>query len=117
MSIDNRGGEYSFRIKVLTGLSDAVKSLRTIASSQGKVSEVSKNPFLIRISDLEYLNAEASSISVHNAGLADGLVLDVKILPGETMNFDAGGLGCYFPKLSFYADGSGTDLVITYVTK
>ena len=79
-------------------------------------ADVARTPNFLRSSAVGSVAVAAHSISVHNAGVATGQVLSVNILAGETLNFDAGGNGNMFTAGSLDYDGTGTDLVIIYVT-
>lgn len=56
------------------------------------------------------------SISFSNVGAANGIIQGVQLEPGETINFDAGSLGNYFPIGEFSWDATGTEFLIIYVT-
>ena len=79
-------------------------------------ADVTRTPNFIRSSASSSIAVASHSISIHNAGVATGTVGGVNILPGETLNFDAGGNGNMFTAGSLIYDGTGTDLVIIYVT-
>lgn len=55
------------------------------------------------------------SFSVSNVGTANGLCLGTTIKPGEIVNFDASSLNNFFKIGNANADGTGTELLITFI--
>jgi hypothetical protein len=87
----------------------------TLSALNSQFIAVTRTPSLIRTGGLGTIAAGARSISVYNAGAVAGSILGAigNILPGEIMNFEAGGEN---DTLSAFAyDGTGTTLVITTI--
>jgi hypothetical protein len=57
------------------------------------------------------------SFSVANVGTGNGTVQTATIKPGEIVNFDASSLNNFFPIGSVVADGTGTELLITWIVQ
>ena len=56
------------------------------------------------------------SASFYNAhASANATVVGATLKPGETVNFDAGGNGCYLTASALTYDGSSGDLVVAYI--
>lgn len=78
---------------------------------------VERTPNLLRSTGVGSLPAgNVYSFSVYNGGAANGTVLGGVIKPGETFNFDAGGINNYFNGAAITFDGTGTELVLIYNT-
>jgi len=93
------------------------------ADTKDALSEEGNTPVMVRATaagQVTIANA-VKSISFYNASATDTAhVLTVDLLPGETVNFDAGGNGNKFPASTFTYDpdttGGGTgDLLIIHV--
>ena len=54
------------------------------------------------------------SLSVSNVGAANGTFLGAALKPGETLNFDSGGIKNTFAANTFTYDATGTEFVIIY---
>lgn len=79
----------------------------------GAFTLTTRTPALLRTTGSGSIAAGARSISVYNAGNANGTCLGITIKPGEQFSYDAGAQG---DTLSAFAyDGTGTELVITTV--
>ena len=55
------------------------------------------------------------SFSVANVGTGNGECQGIVIKPGEVVNFDAGAIGNFFDVDTVSADGTDTELLITYI--
>ena len=55
------------------------------------------------------------SFSVANVGTGNGTVQGATIKPGEIVNFDASSLNNFFPISAVVADGTDTELLITWI--
>jgi hypothetical protein len=75
-----------------------------------------RTPNLLRATGAGSLSGNIYSFSVYNGGAANGDVLGGVIKPGETFNFDAGGVNNFFDGSNISYDGTGTELVIIYNT-
>lgn len=82
----------------------------TLLNVLAAVESVVVTPNLIRDTAAGSVAAGARSVTVYNAGGADGLVLGQIIKPGESLSWSAG-LSNTLGAVSY--DGSGTELVIT----
>lgn len=80
------------------------------------LTDTGRIPNFKRSSAVGNIAAIVYSASVHNAGVASGVVLGSVILPGETLPFNAGGASNSYASGLFTYDGTGTDLAITYTT-
>ncbi|MEX0594988.1 MAG: hypothetical protein WD512_00700 [Candidatus Paceibacterota bacterium] len=138
----NKGNNFPFQLKVLQGLqctcdelkaigldTEAIEAILTSIASDiaGLATEatlqtvetnttgVVRTPNLLRINDSNDLAAFAPlySVSVANAGSADGTVLGGILRPGEVVNFSADALNNFFS--SFILDATGTEFIITYI--
>ena len=69
-----------------------------------------RTPAMFRTSASGSVTAGKRSVSIRNAGAADGVVLGAAILPGEIVNFDAGSLKDTLGAITY--NGTGTDLLI-----
>jgi hypothetical protein len=65
---------------------------------------------MFRTSASGTVTAGKRSVSIRNAGSANGVVLGANLLPGETVNFDAASLKDTLGAITY--DGTGTDLLI-----
>jgi hypothetical protein len=57
------------------------------------------------------------SFSVANVGTGNGTVLSETIKPGEIVNYDASAMNNYFDVNTITVNGTGTELLITYITQ
>jgi hypothetical protein len=130
----NKGNNFPYQIKVLQGLQCTCDELKAIGANTSAIEAiinsissdianvalnttgVERTPGFIRVTDPGDLSAFAPlySLSIANVGLADGLVLSSIIKPGEVLNFSADALNNFFT--SFVYDGTGTELIIIYVS-
>ena len=69
-----------------------------------------RTPAMFRTSASGSVTAGKRSVSIRNAGGANGVVLGANILPGEIVNFDAGSLKDTLGAITY--NGTGTDLLI-----
>lgn len=69
-----------------------------------------RTPAMFRTSTNGTVSAGKRSVSIRNAGSANGVVLGANILPGEIVNFDAGSLKDTLGAITY--NGTGTDLLI-----
>jgi hypothetical protein len=79
----------------------------------GAYTPVQRTPSLARVTIPGTVAAGARSVSVYNAGLANGVWLGAVIKPGEQFNYDAASIADTLK--AFPYDGTGTELVITTV--
>jgi hypothetical protein len=72
-------------------------------------------PYIERVTGPWTNPANTFSFSVANVGNGNGTVQTATIKPGEIVNFDASSLNNYFPIESIEADGTGTELLISWI--
>lgn len=75
---------------------------------------VTRTPTMVRSSTAGTVTAGKRSVSIRNAGSANGTVLGANLLPGEIVNFDAGSLKDTLGAIAY--DGTGTDLLIITIS-
>jgi hypothetical protein len=112
----NKGNNFPWQYKMLLGLQGIIDSntncctkLTALLAPQERTSRIvrSTGPFT---------NAtDVYSFSIANVGTADGTALGVTIKPGEIVNFDASAMNNYFGIGAITADGTGTELLISYI--
>lgn len=89
----------------------------TLQQIETNTTGVARTPGIIRPSntsgDVNTVAATFYSVSVANAGSADGTVLGSVIKPGEILNFSADAVNNFFT--SFPYDATGTEFIIIYV--
>lgn len=73
-------------------------------------------PNVSRASGLWTNSTNVFSFSIANVGAGNGSFQGETIKPGEIVNFDASAMNNYFPSGSISADGSGTELLITWIS-
>jgi len=80
-----------------------------------KLTAVTTTPSLARVTNAlgSPIAAGAKSVTVYNAGAANGVVLGSTIKPGESLTWSAGDMNNTLGAISY--DGTGTELVITKV--
>jgi len=69
-----------------------------------------RTPAMFRTSAAGAVTAGKRSVSIRNAGAANGTVLGANLLPGEVVNFDAASLKDTLGAITY--NGTGTDLLI-----
>jgi hypothetical protein len=75
-----------------------------------------RTPNLLRVTNSGAIASIVFSFSVYNSGAANCTVLGGVIKPGETFNFNAGGVNNYYVANSITYDATGTELVFIYNT-
>jgi hypothetical protein len=112
----NKGNNFPWQYKMLLGLqgiinsnTDCCEALTTLLRPQVRT------PRVVRTSG-PFTNAVAVySFSIANVGAGNGTALGVTIKPGEIVNFDASAMNNYFGIGAITADGTGTELLISYI--
>ena len=106
----NKGNNFPFQLKVLQGLQAVANSVSGGATGQ------QRTPGAVRITGA-FSNPEAFySFSIANVGTGNGTVFSATTLkPGEIVNFDAGAINNYFAAGTVTADGTGTELLCSYI--
>ena len=81
----------------------------------------SRTAGIARVTNSSHVGTLSGATNVYSASFynahasANATVVGATLKPGETVNFDAGGNGCYFTASALTYDGSSGDLVVTYV--
>lgn len=83
------------------------------AEVQVQFNEEQRTPTLLRVSGPGSISAGSRSVSVYNAGAANGTWLGAIIKPGEQFSYSADAENDTLGAFSY--DGTGTELVITTV--
>lgn len=78
-----------------------------------QVTAASRTPTMTRTTGAGTVTAGKRSVSFRNAGTITATVLGASLLPGETVNFDAGALKDTLGAFAYNANG--TDLLITTI--
>lgn len=122
----NKGNNFPYQLAVLK-LLDAILAATsgggggcpcpssaqeaTLLSILTKLTAVSVTPGLTRVTSAAGSPiVGAKSVTVYNAGAANGLVLGAVIKPGESLSWSAGDINNILSPVSY--DGTGTELVI-----
>jgi len=106
----NQSKNFPWQLKMLLGLQAIADSLAGTNAGSTRV------PAAQRVTGA-WTNADnVFSFSVANVGAANGTVLGATIKPGEIVNYDANGMNNYFAAGTVTANGTGTELLITYIT-
>lgn len=125
----NKGNNFSYQHNVLKGLQVVLQDLQnllvnttglatesTLQNVEVNTTGVQRTANFLRETSAGNLSSLAPiySVSVANVGSSGGLVQGTLIYPGEIVNFSADALNNYFS--SFEYDGTGTELLIIFVT-
>jgi hypothetical protein len=106
----DKNSNFPWQFKMLQGLQGVIDALGGSGIGQTRSAVAERINATFSIPTIVY------SFSVANVGTADGVIQGQTIKPGEIMNFDAGGMNNYFPINSVSGDGTGTELLITWIT-
>ena len=106
----NKGNNFPWQLKMLQGLQQLINA------SSGVTPGQARKPNSKRITGPWTTATVVYSFSVANVGTGDGIAMGETIKPGEVVNFDAGGMNNFFPIGIPDADGSGTELLITWIS-
>ena len=112
----NKGNNFPWQLKMLQGLQGIINSNTDCCTAlTDLLRPQTRTPRMVRTSG-PFTNAvNVYSFSVANVGAANGTALGVTIKPGETVNYDAGGINNLFGIGAITVDGSGTELLISYI--
>jgi hypothetical protein len=116
MSIGNvksegsKGNNFPWQLKMLLGLQGIIDAL------SGSTAGVARTPNVTRATGAWTSTANIYSFSVANVGVANGTAMGQTIKPGEIENFDAGGMNNFFPTGIPVANGTGTELLISWIS-
>jgi hypothetical protein len=105
----DKGNNFPWQFKMLNGLQAIANALSGSTNGQARRAGVE------RVSAAFVSLVNVYSFSVANVGTANGTVAGVTIKPGEILNYDAGGINNYFAAGDLTADGTGTELLISYI--
>lgn len=101
----------------MCALKEAITSLSEIVTNiSGDTTQRQRTPNYIRATAAGVIVPVTYDVSIANVGLADGIVLGVRIEPGEVLSFNAGGLNNTYAGNVFSYDATGTELMIIYNT-
>ena len=112
----NKGNNFPWQYKMLLGLQGIIDSNTNCCTElTALLSPQTRTPRMVRTTG-PFTNAvNVYSFSVANVGTADGTALGVTIKPGEIVNYDASAMNNYFGIGAITADGTGTELLISYI--
>lgn len=105
-----KGNNWTWQYKMLKSLQAIFDSLTGTSLGNSRLAKVA------RVTGSWTSSANMFSFSVANVGNANGTVQGVTIKPGEIVNYDAGSMSNYFATGSVTANGTGTELLITWIT-
>lgn len=105
----NKGNNFPWQYKMLLGLQGIINALS--GTTNGQV----RNAGVERVSGPFTNSFNIYSFSVANVGTGNGTVDGVTIKPGEILNYDAGGINNFFLAGNLSMDGTGTELLISYI--
>jgi hypothetical protein len=86
----------------------------TLATVNTSVAAGVRTPNVIRPTGAGTVAPITYSLAVSNVGLANGTFLGAALKPGETLNFDSGGIKNTFAASTFTYDATGTEFIIIY---
>ena len=108
----DKGSNFPWQFKMLNGLQAIVNALTGVTIGQPRAVGIER-PSTISGS----ITQQVFSISFANTGTQDATVNGMTLKPGETINFDAGGVDNYFTAnyFSYSTTTVGAELLITYI--
>ena len=115
-----KGNNFPWQLKMLKGLQGIINAIIAIPATSG----LSKVPVAVRISGTTLpISFPVQSISIacttdsSNAitFTTDNNATITPLIPGETVNFDAGALNNFFPANLFIIDATFGTALITYI--
>jgi hypothetical protein len=106
----NQGNNLPYQWKVLQGLQTVIDNLSGSTPGQARV------PHIVRVTNSWSNPTAIFSFSIGNVGASNGTVLGQTIKPGEVVNYDASGENNFFASGIVTVNGSGTELLITYIS-
>lgn len=111
-----QSGSWNVGITGTVPLPTGAATEATLTSLNNQFVAATRTPNLLRATGSGTISAGARSISVYNAGSTAGSILGGtnNILPGEILNFDAGGENDTLAAFAYNGNGT-TTLVITYI--
>ena len=107
----NKGNNFPWQYKMLLGLD---KILAAISGSGSYLAPQTRVPHYELSTSTGATLAGVYSFSIANVGSANGTIAGSVILPGVTVNFDAGALNNTLNSVNYNA--TGTTFVITYIS-
>jgi hypothetical protein len=105
----NKGNNFPWQLRMLNGLQAIANALT--GTTTGQV----RTPGIVRVTGGYSNPVKVYSFSVANVGTGNGTVMGATIKPGEIVNFDAGVLNNYFAAGTLTANGTGTELLVSYI--
>jgi hypothetical protein len=118
MSIGNvktegsKGNNFPWQLRMLNGLQGIIDTLNAGVCCPPQA----RTPNVTRATGAWTSTANIYSFSVANVGVANGTAMGQTIKPGEIENFDAGGMNNFFPTGIPVANGTGTELLISWIS-
>jgi hypothetical protein len=115
MSIGNlktqggKGTNFPFQWNVLRGLQGIIDVLASSTTGVERTAGIERVTGIWSNSYITY------SFSVANVGIANGIFQGNVIKPGEIVNYDGGALNNFFKIGAISADGTDTELLISYI--
>jgi hypothetical protein len=108
----NKGNNFPWQYKMLLGLD---KILAALSGGPGSfLAPQTRVPHYELSTSTGSTLAGVYSFSIANVGSANGTIVGNVILPGVTVNFDAGALNNTLATIDY--DATGTTFVITYIS-
>lgn len=106
----NQGNNFPWQLKMLQGLQQIADIL------SDKTLGAERKAVVIRLNTTYVNSVNTFSFSVANVGSGNGIVNGETIKPGEIVNFDASALNNYFAVGAINIDGTGTELLTSFIT-
>lgn len=107
----NKGNNFPWQYKMLLGLD---KILAALSGSGSYLAPHVRAPRYSTTTTSGTTTSGVYSFSIANVGSANGTIDGKILLPGVTVNFDAGALNNTLTSISY--DATGTTFVITYIS-
>lgn len=105
----NKGNNFPWQYKMLLGLQGIINATSGVTPGQARTAGA------IRVTGILINSDPMFSFSVANVGTGNGLVQGAIIKPGEIVNYDAGGVNNFFAGGSVTINGTGTELLVSYI--
>ena len=106
----NQGNNFPWQLKMLHGLQAIADSISGATPGESRV------PHAVRSTGAWTNTTDVFSFSVANVGAGNGTVLGATIKPGEIVNYDASSMNNFFASGVITANGSGTELLISWIS-
>ena len=106
---------------ILDAIKTACETTATETTSIDSAVNGSRTAGMSRVTNSSNVGTLSGATNVYSASFynahasANATVVGATLKPGETVNFDAGGNGCYLTASALTYDGSSGDLVVAYI--